>query len=80
MSAFSSLTESEKVLLQQVAANPIFMKVLKKEKEDLDQQILNFWALEHESDLEYRRRNESLHEKRRYLNEQISFYESLLLI
>ena len=78
MSAFDLLTQSEKALLQQVAANPVFMKILKDQKEDIEEQILSFWALEHESDLEYRRRNEALHEKRRYFIEQLTFYENLL--
>jgi len=80
MNAFNSLTKTEKVILQQVAANPIFMKLLKDQKEEIQEQILNFWALEHESDIEYRRRSELLHEKYRDIKSQVTFYEGLLLL
>jgi hypothetical protein len=78
MSAYDNLTQGDKVLLQQVAANPAFMYILEKQKEDLDQQILNFWALENESDEHYRRRNELLHIQRRHVIEQLTFYQDLL--
>jgi len=78
MSNFNNLTETEKAILQQVAANPVFMKLIRDQKEEIEEQILNFWALENESDKDYRRRHEALYEKRRYLTEQVQFYEKLL--
>lgn len=78
MSAIDNLNNNDKILLQQVAANPAFIKLLELQKEEFEQQLLSFWALEGESALDYRRRHELLAEKYRYMCAQLHFYKNLL--
>lgn len=78
MKAYKKLDSNMKILIEQVAANPAFMQMLLIQKGEIQEQILNFWALEKESDADYRRRNELLNMEFRYLKEQIEFYENLL--
>ncbi len=61
-SHYNKLDPTEKLMYQQVAANPAYNKLLYAEKEALEQQILNFYRLEKESDQEYCRRLEKIKE------------------
>lgn len=74
---FDNLDSNEKVLYMQVVANPSHEKILLLEKEELEQQILNFYRNTVESDASYYRRNEDLHIKYRYIKEQINLLHKL---
>lgn len=78
MNAYEKLDSHEKVLFLQVAANPGYQKLLLNQKEEIQQQLLNFWSLNKESDTDFRRRHEVLSYKLNFINEQIELYQTLL--
>ena len=77
-SHYKNLDSNEQILLQQIAANPAFNKLLYLEKEDLEQQILNFYRIEEESAEKFCRRLEGLHKKHGVIADFISLNKYLL--
>jgi len=72
---FTELNAHEQILYQQVAANPSYKKILYLEQEELQQQILQFFRLENESDANYCRRLENTRVKLMLIEEFISLNE-----
>jgi len=75
---YNKLDSNEKILIEQVAANPAFIKLLTIQKEDLEKQLTNFWALEKESDTDYRKRHELLALKLNFVKEHLELLTGIL--
>lgn len=75
---YNKLDSNEQLLMQQVAVNPSYNKLLYLEKETIEQQILSFYRIDGESDSQTLSKLESLQKQRELINALLDLNKTIL--